>query len=287
MRLPSTTSASGGCGRPGCRLGCLLLVAAPAVMLVRGLVEPRWVEITHPTAVVAGLPPAFAGLKVAVLTDIHHGPYLSRKRVRRIVELANTQTPDVTVILGDIVHRDARYIRPAWAELSRLRAPLGVYSVLGNHDYWEGASETRQAMAEAGVTDATQRASPLERQGQRIYLVGLDDVWEGHADLTATMRQVGPNDIALVITHNPDAFMQQWDVRARVWFAGHTHGGQVVLPWLMPPVVPSQYGQTLRAGWVERDGCRIYVSRGLGCITPPLRLNCRPELPVIELRRAP
>lgn len=287
MRLPSTTSTSGGRGRLGCRLGCLLLLVAPAIMLVRGLGEPRRVEITHPSVSVAGLPSAFDGLRVAVLTDIHHGPYLSRQRVRRIVQLANAQTPDLAVILGDVVHRHPRYIAPAWEELSRLRAPLGVYAVLGNHDYWEGAAETRQAMARAGITEATQRAFALRRQGQTLYLVGLDDLWEGHADLKAALAPVPPNQRVLVITHHPDVFMQQHDPRAVVWLAGHTHGGQVVLPWLMPPVVPSQYGQTLRAGWVERDGCRIYVSRGLGCITPPLRLNCRPELPVIVLHRAP
>lgn len=280
-------SAPGTRGRLGCRLSCLLLLVAPTVMLVRGLAEPRLVVVTHPTAIVGGLPAAFDGLRVAVLTDVHHGPYLSRKRVRRLVELANAQTPDLTVILGDVVHRDARYIVPAWAELGKLRAPLGVYAVLGNHDYWEGPAQTRQAMARAGITDATQRAFRLARQGQRLYVVGLDDLWEGHADLRAALASVGPSEVALVITHHPDVFMQQYDRRAVVWLAGHTHGGQIVLPWLMPPVVPSQYGQTLRAGWVERDGCRIYVSRGLGCITPPLRLNCRPELPVIELRRAP
>jgi predicted MPP superfamily phosphohydrolase len=116
--------------------------------------------------------------------------------------------------------------------------------------------------------------------------VGLDDLWEGHADLRAAMRSVDPNGVAMVITHNPDVFEQQRDPRAKLWLAGHTHGGQVVVPWFIKPVVPSQYGQTLRAGFVEREGCLIYVSRGLGCITPPVRLNCRPELPVIELRAA-
>ena len=171
-----------------------------------------------------------------------------------------------------------------WEELGRLHAPLGVYAVLGNHDHWEGADATRQAMARAGISDLTARAAPLKRAGQRVWLAGMGDLWEEPTSLGQALRGVGPQDVAIAMTHNPDVFEQQHDPRAKLWLAGHTHGGQVYLPWLFRPWVPSRYRGKYRAGLVSREGCLIYVSRGLGCITPPVRLNCRPELPVIELR---
>jgi predicted MPP superfamily phosphohydrolase len=249
-------------------------------------IEPRWVDVSHPVVEIAGLPPAADGLRVAVLTDIHHGPWLSRGRVRAIVARTNALQPDVTVILGDVVHRDRRYIGPVWEELSELRAPLGVYAVLGNHEHWEGAEASREAVARADIQNAEGRAIGLVGGTRSLYLVGLGELMETQPSLAEAMREVGLRDVALVITHNPDVFEQQHDPRAQLWLAGHTHGGQVYLPWLFRPWLPSLYGPKYRAGWVARDGCRIYVSRGLGCITPPVRLNCRPELPVIELRRA-
>lgn len=258
-----------------------------AVVLWIAGIEPRWIEVTQDVAPIRGLPEAAEGLRIAVLTDIHHGPWLSRGRVRAIVSRTNALQPDVIVILGDVVHRDARYIAPVWEELSRLQAPLGVYAVLGNHEHWEGAGESRQAILGAGVENLEGRAVQLAGGRNALYLVGLGELMETRPSLTEAMRAVGQDDVAIVITHNPDVFEQQHDRRARLWLAGHTHGGQIYLPWLFRAWVPSLYGQKYRAGWVERDGCRIYVSRGLGCITPPVRLNCRPELPVIELRRAP
>jgi predicted MPP superfamily phosphohydrolase len=245
---------------------------------------PSWIEVTRPEVAVEGLPPAFAGLRIAVLTDIHHGPFLSRQRLERIVRVTNAQHPDLTLILGDIAHRGARRIAPAWEELGRLHAPLGVYGVLGNHDVWEGADATREAMARAGIADMTERAEPLVRGEERLYLVGLGDLWAEPSDLARAMSGVGEGDVALVMTHNPDAFELQHDPRAKLWMAGHTHGGQVVMPWLFRPYVSSRYGQKYRAGLVHREGSQIYISRGLGCVTPPVRVNCRPELPVIELR---
>lgn len=276
----------GGQDPTGCGPVVLALLLAAALILGWALMEPFYIEITHPQAAVTDLPRGLDGLRIAVLTDIHHGPWLSRHRVRGMVDLANAQHPDVTVILGDVVHRRARYIAPAWHELGRLHAPLGVYAVLGNHDFWEGEAASRQAMAEAGITDLEGQARRLHRNGAELCLVGLGDLMETLPRLSEAMATVGPRDLAVVLTHNPDIFEQQHDPRARLWLAGHTHGGQVVLPGLFEPFVPSLYGQKYRAGFVEREGCQIYVSRGLGCITPPLRMNCRPELPVIELRRA-
>lgn len=263
------------------------------LLLILGLVgwmtevEPRWVDVTRPQAVIAGLDPAWDGLRVAVLTDVHHGPWMSRQRVAQLVALANAQQPDVVVILGDVVHRSPRYVAPVWQELGQLRAPLGVYAVLGNHDHWEGEGAARAAMRAAGITDLEGRSVRLERGAAKLRLVGAGDLMETRPQLREAMGEVAPDELAIVITHNPDLFEQQHDARARLWLAGHTHGGQVYLPWIMRPWIPSLYGPKYRAGFVSREGCQIYVSRGLGCITPPVRLNCRPELPLVELRAAP
>lgn len=126
----------------------LLLAAALLAPSVR---EARTVEVTHPVVYIPGLPPAFAGLRVALLTDLHRGPFMSRRRLARVVERANEQHPDLVALTGDYVHRNNCYIASVWAELAHLRAPLGVYAVLGNHDYWESAPLSRAAMGRAGI----------------------------------------------------------------------------------------------------------------------------------------
>jgi len=257
----------------------LLLVL---VVLILPFWEARRLHVTNPVVYVPGLPPEFAGLRLAFLADIHRGPYMSERRVVRVVHLANEQHADIIALGGDYVHRDRKYIPSVWHALGGLHAPLGVYAVLGNHDHWEGAEFSSRAMAHAGITNLTNRHVRLERGGKTIVVAGLDDPWAGQPDLGAALEGVGADEVAIVICHNPDYVQQAYDPRARLWLAGHTHGGQVCLPRGRPVVNISSHGYV--SGLYPYRGMQIYISRGVGTVTPPVRVNCPAELPVIELQ---
>jgi uncharacterized protein len=272
--------------RRGCCLGCSAILVLCVAILVPPFLEARRVEITHPVVTVRGLPPAFSGLRIALLADIHRGPFFSAHRVRRIVNLTNAQHPDLIALAGDYVHRNKRYIPSVWAELAHLHAPLGVYAVLGNHDYWESGPLSFAGMHQAHIINLTNANHRLERDGQVVYLAGVDDLWAGKPDLAEAMKGVGPHDTAVLLCHNPDYIEQAHDPRAKLWLAGHTHGGQVCLSPGRPFVHASRCKLRYLGGLAECDDIQIYVSHGVGTVTPPLRWNCPAELPIIELRSA-
>lgn len=248
------------------------------------LFEAGWIEVTRPILPLPKLPAPFEGLTVAFLTDLHHGPWTGLEYIREIVRRTNALAPDVILLGGDYVHQDRRYIAPCAAELAALSAPLGVYGVLGNHDHWEGAAETQDALKAAGVTVLDNDGVWLQRDGARMRLGGVGDLWEDVQNLDEALSDATSGDACLVLSHNPDFTETLVDPRVGLLLSGHTHGGQAYVPFYGAPVVPSRYGQKYRAGFVLGPAAPVYVSRGLGAITPPLRFACRPELALLTLR---
>jgi len=263
--------------------GAVVVLSCLGLMTVM-LLEARSLRVTPIAFASRDVPVAFDGLRVAFVSDIHHGPYFSRSRVRTTVRRINALHPDVVVLGGDYVHRDASYIRPVFAELSRLRAPLGVYGVLGNHDHWEGAPETLAAMAAAGILDLDNRGAWLRRDGSRLRLCGVGDLWEDGQDLPDALGGATAGDFVILVTHNPDFVAEIGRAPVDLALAGHTHGGQVTLLGRWAPFVPSRYGQKYRAGLVD-EAVPVLVTVGVGSTTPPLRLGAPPEIVLLTLRR--
>lgn len=236
-------------------------------------------------------------LSIAVIADLHAGgPNMGRARIRAVVDAANAQACDLTVILGDFfaTHRfvTEEVPPPAWAaELARLRSPLGVYAIYGNHDWWYDIEGVRQALRNVGIPAMENEAVRLGPPGSRFWLAGLGDQlahWVGHSrfvgvdDLPATLKRVDTDDPVILLVHEPDIFV---DVPARVslTLAGHTHGGQIRLPLLPPSWAPSQYGARFAYGHIVERGRHMVVSGGLGCSKVPLRLGVPPEIVRIDL----
>jgi predicted MPP superfamily phosphohydrolase len=261
-------------------------VPAPIAAASYGLFEATWVQIERPALRMPRLSRAFDGLRIAFLTDIHHGPYISTDYIASVVRTTLILGPDLILLGGDYSSKEAKYIRPCFETLAGLKAPLGVYGVLGNHDYWHGLAETRQGMKAAGIGELTNRGVWLERGGSRLRLAGVDDLWEGQPDLAAALGEATPADACLLVSHNPDFAETLHDPRVGLVLSGHTHGGQATVPGFGAPIVPSRYGQKYLKGLVDAPATRVYVSRGLGTVTPPLRYNARPELTLITLRAA-
>jgi len=256
-----------------------LVVADTALQLAY---EERWVQVTRPRLSIRDLPPAFEGMTIGHITDVHHGPYLGIERVREIARLAQTLKPDLWVITGDMVHREPKYIEPVWQAFASLEAPLGVWCVMGNHDYWEGIERSRAAAAHVGIPELDNTARPLRRSGQHLWLAGVGDKWCDDQLLSRALEALPERAVALLLAHNPEVASDMQDPRVKLMLAGHSHGGQVVLPLYGPISVPNDRRYT--KGLVRTEVSQVYISRGLGMATLPFRLNCRPELPVYELR---
>ncbi|MGI5816649.1 MAG: metallophosphoesterase [Armatimonadota bacterium] len=246
--------------------------------------ERHWVEVTRPRIAVPGLPAAFDGIRICQLTDVHHGPYLAIERVHDAVSLAQEQRPDLFVITGDLSHKREWSVPPVWDAMSPLQAPLGVWGVMGNHDWWHGIAASREGAKRAQIGMLDNRAVPIVHRGERLWLAGVGDLWTDRQDLAGALRGVPDDEPVILLTHNPDYADEMADRRVKLMLAGHSHGGQICPPLMGPLKVPNR--MKYAAGLVRTAVSQVYISRGIGMAILPFRFNCRPELPVFELARA-
>ena len=241
--------------------------------------------------------PAGRRLTITAVADIHAGgPNMGIERVAQVIDAANALNGDLIVVLGDYfaTHRfvTEHVPPPAWAaELARLRAPLGVYSILGNHDWWYDITGVRKAFARVHLPLMQNDAVLLGEPGRRFWLAGLGDQlahylgpsrFQGVDDLPGTLKKITTDDPVILLVHEPDIFTQVPE-RVSLTIAGHTHGGQIRLPLLPPFWVPSEYGARFAYGHIVERGRHLIVSGGLGCSKVPLRLGVPPEILRIEL----
>ncbi len=258
-------------------------LGAAAVLGGYPFVEARFYRITRRRIAVPALPAEFDGTTIALIADIHHGKTWGLDFVRSVVEDANGLEADIVALAGDYTFHGRQYIEPCIAELAALRGRLGVYAVLGNHDHWDGAALVRAALAKAQITEVTNTGVWLVRGKGRLRLCGVDDLWEGKQDLVSALGDCGEEEAAVLLCHNPDYVESIRDRRVRLVLSGHTHGGQVIIPFLGAPIVPSRYGQKYLEGLVKTLYTQVYISHGLGTNSPPMRFNCRPELAHLTL----
>jgi hypothetical protein len=241
--------------------------------------------------------PKGQSLTITVVADLHAGgPNMGHERVRHVVDAANELRSDLTVVLGDFfaTHRfvTEHVPHPVWAgEIARLHAPLGVYSILGNHDWWYDVDGVRRALDKARLSLMQNDAVLLGRPGRRFWLAGLGDQlayrlgpnkFRGVDDLPGTLARIRTGDPAILLAHEPDIFTRV-PSRVALTIAGHTHGGQIRLPFVPPAWAPSAYGARFSYGHIIEGDRHMIVSGGLGCSIVPLRLGVPPEIVRITL----
>ncbi len=246
-------------------------------------------------------------LKVAVLADIHAcNPWMGLSRIRNIVDVTNALEADVILLLGDYVAGTtlvtSQVTSPQWAEvLAGLKAPLGVFAVMGNHDWWDDFGAQRrghgpviasQALTSNGIYVLENDAIRLEKNGAPFWIAGLGDqlaftrrsrykVWKGIDDLDGTLAKVTDDAPIILMAHEPDIFPKVPD-RFSLTLSGHTHGGQVNLfGWT--PLVPSRFGSRFVYGHIVEEGRHLIVSAGLGNSILPVRFMRPPEIVVLDL----
>lgn len=223
-----------------------------------------------------------APLRVALLTDLHHGQHVRTASVRAWVDATLDEAPDLVLLGGDLVDHTpgADPVEGLLGELARLRAPLGVLAVPGNHDHgrFRRIAPFTAMLHDAGITVLVNRGVSVRDD---LHVAGLDDYRNGRPDLGAALRDRPATAATVLLSHNPDV-LPEVPIDVELTLSGHTHGGQVVLPGVGALYTSSRYGDRFLAGWVEGPA-RGYVSRGLGVTNIPVRINCPAELTIIDL----
>jgi predicted MPP superfamily phosphohydrolase len=235
---------------------------------------------------VAGLPAAFDGVTLLFISDIHAGPFLSVATLRDALRRLSDLHADAVIHGGDLSTSNVQEAVVHADSLKALTAPLGCFAVYGNHDHYTKDAAGIAALYErCGIRLLNNDAVALERGGSRIALAGIDDWNFGKPDVDEALARstaVAPGAPVVLISHNPDAFLQAAAKGIALTLSGHTHGGQVRIPGRPVLVRMSRY--RLDEGRYERGGCQLVVSRGLGVSGIPFRLFCPPEAVLVTLR---
>lgn len=267
------------------------LSAASTVALgLGGLGLGAWlrtrVEISRVTVNLPRLPAEFDGLTIAHLSDIHHGQFIPADYVQRCVEIANSLNPDLMALTGDFTFGAKVYTEPCAEILSGLKARIGKFAVLGNHDHYSSAGRMTRALRQAGITVLVDEKECLEKRGEKLWLFGVDDLAQGNTDLVQLYSACPPDEMRITLAHNPDFIDEYTDKQQHTDFmlSGHTHGGQIRFPLLGAPHM-KLLGHEYVMGLQRKDTMQIYTTRGIGTVGPPIRFFCPPEIVLYTLRR--
>ena len=259
--------------------GAAAIVGGVRALRRRPVVRRRDIEI-------ADLPPGLDGYRVAQISDLHCGPFVSPAQVRRWVADVNALGADLVAVTGDLIASGDRYVTGVSEALGGLRARDGVFACMGNHDYFTDGDKLAAALETNGLNVLRNRGVVLARGDARFFLAGVDDTWSGRHDLTRALAERPPGMTTLLLSHDPDLFPGAAAAGIDLTLSGHTHGGQLAFPlapkrWNMARIITPFTSDLYRLG-----DATIYVNRGLGFTGPPVRIGAAPEIALLTLRRA-
>ncbi|MDT5296616.1 MAG: uncharacterized protein QOJ76_3496, partial [Acidobacteriota bacterium] len=249
-------------------------------------VEAWEYELTETVVSVRDLPERFEGFRIAQVSDVHHGSLVPIEEVRRVVGITNAARADMIALTGDYTTSLRRYVEPCAEALAELSAPEGVWAILGNHDHKTDGPLTAGALVRRGIGVLTNANTVLRRGADELQLAGVDDWGWGKADFARTMRGVDLRRPSIMLAHEPMALDMPETRGVSLILSGHTHGGQVSLPFVGSPAAYVWKHLKYLRGMYESEGTQLYVSRGTGMIGVPLRIGARPEVAVLRLQRA-
>jgi uncharacterized protein len=268
--------------------------SAPFFAGAYGLLYGRLnLETTEQPVHLPRLPKAFDGFRICQLSDIHIGPYMPEEEIRRYVAIANALKPDLIALTGDFVTFDPSVQQAVVNALSGLRAPLGVFGCLGNHDQWAGVEDSiTELFRQTGVRILRGTNVRIAAHGEAFNLIGVD--FQSHRPFgpsrpTAHVLRnieslISPDRANILLSHNPDTFDRAAELGIDLSLAGHTHGGQAALEFISPEIAPSRLVTPYVAGLFRKPGGQLYVNRGIGTVFVPIRIGAPPEITVYSLR---
>ena len=256
------------------------------------LVEPNRPRIVRQEIFLRRWPARLEGFKIALLSDFHYEPYFSVHPLRASIGMVKDLHPDLIVLTGDFVsepflHRNhvhaASAAGPCAQLLRQMQAPFGLWAVLGNHDIVTDPNVVADAVRGQGIRVLINQSVPIEGNGGRFWLGGVNDALERKADLQATLQGIPADECMVLLAHEPDYADHVARYPVDLQLSGHTHGGQVRLPFIGATYLPPM-GRKYVSGLYKMRGLTLYTNRGLGTVNLPVRMNCPPEITFLTLR---
>ncbi len=265
-------------------LGLLVLTANQAIFI-----EPDQLIVKRVSLTVPHWDDKLENAKFIILADIHAGaPFIDRKKLKEIVNIVNKEKPDFIFLLGDYLIKNVLGGNSIKAEiiaeeLGKLKASKKIIAVLGNHDWWCGGEEVWQSFEKANIVVLENNSIKVNYNNKSFWVSGLADLVTRKPDLNKTFKDIKDKDPIILLTHVPDMF-PSIPQKVSLTLAGHTHGGQVTLPFVGSLIVPSEYGQRYAEGHIVENDKHLFVSSGIGTSILPVRLGNPPEIVVLTLK---
>ncbi|MDP9036060.1 MAG: metallophosphoesterase, partial [Myxococcota bacterium] len=250
------------------------------------LVRRRWFRVVEREVLVTGLDPRLDGLRIAHLSDLHIGTLTPKSWGLAWAAAANGRAPDLAVVTGDMVTSGTEYHEDIAEAVGALRAKHGVYASMGNHDYFGEGEPLVSLLRGRGVTVLRNEGTAIEQDGAALWLAAIDDTWTRRDDLARAMRDRPAGATTVLLAHDPLRFDAAADTGVDVVLSGHTHGGQVAMPFAYRAIGLANLAHRYRVGFYRRGRSTLYVHPGLGTTGPPIRLGVAPEVTILLLRRA-
>lgn len=257
------------------------------------LLEPNRPRIVHQEIALRRWPTRLEGFTIALLSDFHYDSYFSVHPLRSAIRMVNGLHPELIVLAGDFVSVSffgdaaaaASAAEPCSQLLRQMQARHGLWAVMGNHDASSDPDRVTSALRSSGIQVLSNQSIPVERDGARFWLGGVDDVLDGSPDLDATLRPIPADEATVVLVHEPDYADHVARHPVDLQLSGHSHGGQVRLPLVRPLYLPD-LARKYVWGLYKIGGLTLYTNPGLGTVGVPVRLNCPPEITMLTLRRS-
>jgi uncharacterized protein len=243
------------------------------------------IEVTRLRLTLPRLSPAFDGYRLVQFSDIHMGTGVTPERLARVIDMVNAEKPDLIAVTGDFVSFEP--VEPVMQDLipglKRLSAKDGVLAILGNHDHHADAEAVREIIREGGLTELSNAVHTLRRRGDVLHIAGVDDHWYGQDRLEDVLTALPDEGAAILLAHEPDfADISAATGRFDLQLSGHSHGGQIVMPFVRTSLLP-RHAEKYPAGQYQVEDMILYTNRGIGMTGFPIRINCRPEITVFTL----
>lgn len=261
----------------------ILILSIILISVWSFFIEPNFIKIEEISIKIENLPPSFKGIKIAHLSDFHSKKF--GKRERKVLKILSDLNPNFIFITGDIINWNTKNLSSCqifWKELSK-NFKNKIFVVYGNHDHWNRNFQTfDEFFRESGIKVLNNQSEKIEKNGEFIYLIGVDDPNLGYDNLSKAMGKIEINDKnpKILLAHSPEIFrkIKNSFFQINLILTGHTHGGQVDIPFLTNLILPLKYDKKYKRGFFKESLTHLYVNRGVGFSGLPMRLNCFPEI---------
>ncbi len=267
--------------------GSATLAVTPSILGIKSAMESAFdLEVTHRVLKIRNLPAGLENLKLVQITDIHAGEFMDKTMMDRIVRESNAEDPDIVFLTGDYVSYSKEFVHLFAESFSQLKSRFGIYGNLGNHDYWAGPDMIAKKLQDMGVDVMGNERRLITIHGSSFNLISVEDEMTAKPDLTKALKGVETSVPTILMSHGPKMFDQAAAADIDLTLSGHTHGGQVVLDFVVTQFNPTALFYKYVRGHYVKNNSQLYVSRGLGFTGPPFRLNSVPEIAVFYLQKA-